>query len=834
MPEVSSLSRFYAWQGVADLLELDRTRRTLPANLRCPACQAHQLYVYRDDNFGGEWVHCRHCDYHGDIVELAATTWKLDLWHAAVKLASFPQACTVSPVPTDHLPKYLPLVERRQQVDKFWQLARTQLGTVEDNNLRDILNKFGIHRSLAAADWKRTSGKFVGVATREQVEQHFKTRSHHRHNILKGQGWKHVLCVPYYDLPGRIVGFLFIGRQGRTQDMVYHRIYPNIVNDAIGMLPALLGKTPKNVTNEVFHFTDPQAAIRLQMRWLRSNQYFLPIVLSQPGSSVRSWRSMSARQHTICAPKLTSDVIRKARELQGRVAVFRPPSNDYERPPTYWLKRASREASLWRNQLERQLRQVSVEEGETILLELGLQRAELVEFIKSCERSLRVKLERLLSEQSTYHEIHYRRYRIIETIDGWTFRKAQICNGRVHVDTILKVNNKTYYKISIRAGRQELSLLEDASTVRRKGLFRCAMDYAADQGVALVYDERWNKRALQLAMLRKTPTILNSPGRIGWDPALNGFRLQHFNLVGGGETCRDTGTVYADPRLPTRLLLPPGPVLERTIQALTKRSRAAELFWATFCGVMGHILAPALQTKARPLAFRGRAATLQGLEIAGHLGCELYTSNHPVTLQRATQHHWPAVLSLSADLGFKLDWLKTASNCLGELSSSVLPLAVIAGWDQLTVPDDSLPLQVSPNELQTILPRYLQDLCRRNLALTQAGAGFAGIVEDVAAWVDRTWGLRIPETGILRAYTAGDATTRATAFRQLLKDAGVETKHGDGHLLLSQTRTCQTNYPLGYVPDVYDTTLLLDAAGVLCPDVEQSGYWAVQPTWWQT
>src|SRR5690606_23927928 len=146
-----------------------------------------------------------------------------------------------------------------------------------------------------------------------------------------------------------------------------------------------------------------------------------------------------------------------------------------------------------------------------------------------------------------------------------------------------------------------------------KGLLRCACDFAADNGVALVFDERWNKRGLQLAMLLKTPTITNSPGRIGWDPDLNGFRLQHFNLVGGGETRRDTGTVYADPRLPTRLLLPPGPVLERTIQALSRRSRAVSLFWATFCGVTGHILAPALQTKVRPLVFRGRAATLQGL-----------------------------------------------------------------------------------------------------------------------------------------------------------------------------------------------------------------------------
>lgn len=830
MPVVSSLSRSYAWQGVADLLELRRDRQTLPANLQCPACNTHQLFVYRDDNFGGEWVHCRQCDYHGDIVELAATTWKLDLWHAAVKLATFPQACAVAAVPTDRLNDYLPIVERRRQVDKFWQQARSQLGVLEDNDLRDVLTKFGVVRSLAEPDWKQTAGKLVGVVTREQVEQCFKTRKHHRSHVLRGPGWKYLMAVPYYDLPGRVVGFLFIGRQGRDEDTLYHSIYPNIVEDGIGMLPAILGRAK---TNEVYHFTDLQTAMRLQMRSLRTNRYFLPIVALRPGGNVRSWAALPARQHIIVTPKITSETVRKSRDLRSRVSIYRQNSRDYERTPGHWLKKISRDSSPWRTQLERQLRQVTVEQGEALLLDLGLQRKDLCEFIRSCDRGLQQKLDRLLTEQGACREAIYRRYTVLESLAGWSIRQSPICNARIQIDTILKTLDKTYYRVTVRVGQQELSFVEDVNVIRKLGLLAWVADRAAEFGVVVTFDPQWNKAAERVAMILQAPKMSTSVGRIGWDPQLNGFRLQHFNLVCGGDVRRDTGTVFADPRLPTRYLLPPGPVLERTIKTLTRRSRATELFWATFCGVVGHILAPCLLTKPRPLVFQGRAAAAQGRVIAGHLGCEFYSSNYASVLRRATQHHWPAVLRLPADRTFDPAWLGAASNCLAEVPDGAELLAVLAGWDQLTAPEDCLPLQIEPTELQAILPRYLQDLCRRNMALVVPETDFEGILTDVIAWLQQTWDCNLVAAGVRNAYTAGDAAARAGAFKQLLRGS-LTAEPKDDFVLLSQTETQQLNHPMGYRPDVYDLTLLLSAAGVLRTDVEQSGYWAVHRDWWQT
>src|SRR5688572_20314956 len=84
----SSVNRFAAFGQVLPLLELRPPGPALPLAVRCPFCgKTAGLFIYRDVTYGGEWSHCRGCDFSGDMIELAAGVWKLDVRAAAAKLA---------------------------------------------------------------------------------------------------------------------------------------------------------------------------------------------------------------------------------------------------------------------------------------------------------------------------------------------------------------------------------------------------------------------------------------------------------------------------------------------------------------------------------------------------------------------------------------------------------------------------------------------------------------------------------------------------------------------------------------------------------------------------
>jgi hypothetical protein len=43
-----------------------------------------------------------------------------------------------------------------------------------------------------------------------------------------GDGWGELLAIPLSDLPGRISGYLFIGRDGRMEDIVFRPLYTGL------------------------------------------------------------------------------------------------------------------------------------------------------------------------------------------------------------------------------------------------------------------------------------------------------------------------------------------------------------------------------------------------------------------------------------------------------------------------------------------------------------------------------------------------------------------------------------------------------------------------------
>lgn len=75
----ASLASHVPWLQLATTLEIENQDRALPATAYCPVCRKGLMRVYHDSLGEGDWYRCDTCDDHGDMIELAARAWQLDI-----------------------------------------------------------------------------------------------------------------------------------------------------------------------------------------------------------------------------------------------------------------------------------------------------------------------------------------------------------------------------------------------------------------------------------------------------------------------------------------------------------------------------------------------------------------------------------------------------------------------------------------------------------------------------------------------------------------------------------------------------------------------------------
>ena len=148
--------------------------------------------------------------------------------------------------------------------------------------------------------------------------------------IFPGVGWGEVLVIPYYDMPGRICAFYFIGRGGRPEDRRF--CVPRIFSQgylAHGNVEAGLAglDTIENAYGRyngcVLALADPFNALQLQMRHLHISLRPLPIVTWYDGKSERTqrtWQLLAGWQPVFFTCEPTAALINQAIHANGKIA----------------------------------------------------------------------------------------------------------------------------------------------------------------------------------------------------------------------------------------------------------------------------------------------------------------------------------------------------------------------------------------------------------------------------------------------------------------------------------------------------------------------------------
>lgn len=533
--------------------------------------------------------------------------------------------------------------------------------------------------------WTERAGKFIGSNFADTAEVVLRPDGYGgapeiRRNLFSGEGWKNILVAPSYDLPGRICGFICIGRTARPYaDWRFVRGLNNSFEGGIGMLPALMQGKTKEFGRTQFVLTDPDIAIMLQARHLMDHAAPLPLgIVWDDGyfCTKNVWDWFTASDLIFWGTDIVK-AIAQAMKCNGKVSRLHITPKSIENKlihnhPVVWLRRMRERAVWWNTALQEYLADLSLVDIEEVLIRLNIYGQHLDKFAAGCAPELRQQLASLKTARINTKVINVGNTRVFEREDSWYVGKetTPITNAIPRIDYMVKYNNRTYYKGRILFNGGVYPFMERVS-VLQKGFFRWMDNYLCNVlGTAkpIIRKRRIRDQQIGIAKLFHPPKKQIVSAGIGWDQHQHRFNFARFAVNGDGVTAENFVGLRGD-STPIPWATLPLRVPANAVRQL-KDADEASLLWAMSACVLSNIIAPAVNKNRWGILLDGN--TDAGIRIAEQLGC--LTVNDLESLQReVSQHDIPVITHdvAVAQVEPVLDRTITASNWV---TNSVLSL----------------------------------------------------------------------------------------------------------------------------------------------------------------
>lgn len=748
----------------------------LPAVVNCPLCTKRRLRIYQDSIIGGQWTHCRGCNFSGDVIELAAAAWKLSI-RATIKRLDVQGVDVSLGVPLDQSITYYEqeILEPRRRMRDFWELCKQNYANADTAELRDLQRKLGTNVNLVSL-WPDPRKQVLGASTVRELEKWNYPKQAKNDEMPTPRGgykrfvgarWGSLLVIPYWSLPGRLSGFLCIGRKvDPLKDFVFIQCWENVncgikPEAGLGMLPALQQPRHPALGRDVVVTDDALLAMKLQVRNAKSSGQLLPIVATwhNPGytsTSLRMWDWISTDRLVFWSPEPSLNLINHARAVNARVSLYQIPERIFtdnrlhEYAPHEWLGMINRQAKPWSMALRELLSKMDETEIEEAVLNLDITGPVLREFIAQTDGELAETLQNIYASQSRIRQVRFGRYTVMEEADGWRTTDEQISSCIVRIEQLLKARSgRNYYRGVILFRGAEVPFTEKTETIKN-GLLEWAQGYLENAGYAgMHYLNAWSKRALNLAMMFHTPQAVTGVDVVGWDVDRSQFNFPDFAIRVGGEVLDDYACLYTDQMVPGRNLSPPAPLTRKEVKLLSERNEETSIFWAVTAHVLANVLAPAMHCKTRGLVLDGPGAQSLGTASAIQLGCAEYgdlLTSRAEPARRASQiqslvgqHNWPYILSLPKhpDLAGVESWLlhDSANNSILSLSPAAARVLGIRGWNVIRQERKLGTIHAIASAARHVLPAYLAELCSRRLYINHStNSHTENVLRDLAHW----------------------------------------------------------------------------------------------------
>ena len=785
-----SLSSLLTWNEVLPAIGIDGPRRfDLPQSMDCPLCERGVFTVMRDNVLHSQWVYCHLCRFAGDLIELAAQAQKLSLLDAIASLEAkslFSRQINDNDV-THYTEEHLAY---RRRINAFWDSARNAplrpggLGPTGYSRLRRLF----LADNAFHTEWPRLEGRLFGLASREAVEELLFPRSFEvqerlnrngmytfrrgggpgKRRLFPRQDWDQVVVIPHFDLPGRIIGFSFVGGDMDNPEFVYKRA--NIGSCAahpresgLAFLQSIDEPTLPALRDAAFLFVDPMVATLLHARHLRESQSPLPILLAKQSRDFRPLNfppNLQGRELILCGPPMETLPLAKA--ANAKVSLFQITDAEVRdklkrRWPRQWLHFYRRDAVSWITALSQQTTTLPRPELEILLRRMNLSAHETRRVAEGMEVQAGQQFVRVGTHHIGGKSISIRGQTIFERDTGWSIKKSGkdvvICNWPVRIECIhLLGSGSRQYEVSVHFGGEPVKLLvtdEDLQHSTLVGFVSYALSHTTNPQLHYAHG-KWAKESFNIAMQFSDPPVITLSNRIGWDPHRLRFQFPSFSILNNGVVDPQPMPIrHLDPQCPAAELTAPMPQRE-SVTLLSRNSPATQVTWALAACIAHNLLAGNGLREPLGVILDGQFARDTGLAAAMALGCGLVDVTHRSKVKilnyvsnRCGNHDFPCAVQFGKTSKYQISpsWLDDP-----HLRRAVLPLPPIAalavsshaGFVRVCGDGDPQPLGQLRSAAPWIIPSYLEDLCRRRkqFRTEDKNHDLLTVLSDMAEWFE--------------------------------------------------------------------------------------------------
>lgn len=641
---------------------------------------------------------------------------------------------------------------RQQVAENFWEEASSQIWNHGDDVIACRLRELGVHHEVDAIRG------LVGVAHEDQINALCPALGRAKPKSIREDGASIVL--PFYDLPGRISGFLLVQT---GQEFAIKKTFIPITGykkrkaEAGHFLLQTMTLPPhKLLSNKQFIVDDALWVLTEQCRQLKYGLGLLPIAAAYYGPEATSygtnWLSFQPAPRLFQSEDLSPELISQACTAKGYVCVA-PLDVTSKKTHLYPLQRLGKihaAAETWQTSLRKALTGTNEITAYSFASKLTVPHAKLSVFFRNHAENFTDEFSRRVLRTidiapAMPTKVGNKWILIEQDNSWWNHVGQQVCSAKVVITKIIQSDEGAkLYRGKIYLGEWELEFEDNAAKIENMGMLAYAAATAAPYGKLITFDRTWNKRSHLMSIQLYTPELVMVSAKLGWDDSAGLFRLGSYAINNSGET------VLALDQLKNRQrsnFPEPSPVAPITIRQFLTPSPQNAFVWTVFASIAADLLAPVVG--------HDPAATMlteREFHAAAKIGLVLNCPHEQTTsLQKSAvvgftntatrDSQWPMFLSNAFSDSTFTAVITRAHNRAIFVKMPEMSLGVVQGygWHSISAPPP--PLTTDYSVLQYVLPTYIQRALKLRMTLTTKHKNTTvAVLRDLHAWLQETYG----------------------------------------------------------------------------------------------
>jgi len=714
------------------------------------------------------------------MLELASAVWKLDLYETLLRLERSGISLPGNIITQNGITLYKKnFADPQQRAHQLKNDSSHALAHGLDINF--IQNKLGLNSNLNAGIWRERMGRFIGAADCARADQTFRVSVTTKNEAIRGRGrifkggkWQNLIVVPFHDMPDRVCGFLFVGRNAEIEDIIYKPLYSllskkpadTIIEAGVCMVEVLHSEVShaRDFKNNVFVTVNPFDALRIQNRHMRDSSLPLPIVGSYHGiytttrgaqnfnvATANVWEHFPDKNFIFWTRKPTAAAFNMASRSNGRICILKGRKDLFWRSGKQWLQTLQEQAKPWMVALEHVVEKTNEKDLQDFLQQLRIPPQRYHEFIKTCSQRLRTRIENA-SGVKLNKKVFVNNKAITQNENGWWEDKtgAQISNAIIRIEHILyrELDDTTFYKGVIAFKGNLLPFCANATAIEKNTFKWMRQRLIAEKKEIMASASNWSKYAIEIALQFHSPLVQHGIGRFGWQPENAKFCFPKFSIASDGDILEEDSFVI-DELAPGTDLTVPSKLDMPDMRALTVDTEVSQIFWATAACIAANIIAPALNRNRVNIGLVGDGAVLIGRIAAAEIGCQAYTvpkTKYGIELSTVIQkavdrHSWPLILVVKKGVtrARMASWLnyECAENIIIDVDQYIADALGLSGsWRFVANNSPLMGAAAIKKHGRKIIPLWLHDFCQRKMQLRSSDTSLAmQVLEDIAEWV---------------------------------------------------------------------------------------------------